>query len=271
VEQYAVEKYLKQLREVKERGKVFQAFSRGTANAIYEEATVEVATLQLRKILEILAFGFVLVAGEKAIPAYISFVKYKNVKKFFFQLRKLNKTYYLQPILQKHNEQGDMQWIDQTADEYLTPEDFDILYEHCNKVLEPRQVGALPMSIEQCKAANQRWYGKIVHLLNSHLVHSKDNDIAYLFQMGADDHHPTCTLFNIVSENMPPKVGREPLIKNSTITLKDHLCRQLGYLRRSCELYDAGHFDEAVHMAVIILNSRKIITMLVQGWEYRGP
>ena len=93
MEQYAVEKYLKQLREVKERGKVFQAFSSGTANAIYEEATVEVATLQLRKILEILAFGFVLVAGEKAIPAYISFVKYKNVKKFFFLRMFLCKTF----------------------------------------------------------------------------------------------------------------------------------------------------------------------------------
>ncbi|MDO9268848.1 MAG: hypothetical protein Q7T96_07015 [Methylobacter sp.] len=203
--QNAVEKYLEQLREIKERGNVFQAFSRGTANAIYEEATVEVATLQLRKILELLAFGFVLAAGERAIPAYVSFGKYKNVKELFSQLQKINKDYYLQPVLQKRNEQGEMQWIYPAADEYLTPEDFDILFEHCDRVLEPRRVGALPMSLEQCKTANLSWYDKIVRLMDAHIVHSDDNDVAYLFQMGASDVNPTCNQFKIVSENAPPK------------------------------------------------------------------
>lgn len=248
----AVEKYLEQLREVRKRGDVFQTFTRGTTNAIYEEATVEIATLQLRKILELLAFGFVLATGEKAIPAYVSFVKYKNVKEFFSQLRKLNKDYYLQPVIQKRNEQGEMQWIHPAADVYLTPEDFDILFEHCDRVLEPRRVGALPMSLEQCKTANLRWYDKIVRLLNAHLVHPEDNDVAYLFQMGASDADPTCNQFKLVSENRPPKASRDKNLKHSDVTLTDHLRRQLEYLRRSCELYDAGHLDEAVRLAVVI-------------------
>ncbi len=250
--QNAVEKYLEQLREVKERGSVFHAFSQGTTNAIYEEATVEIATLQLRKILELLAFGFVLATGEKAIPAYVSFIKYKNVIEFFSQLRKLNKDYYLQPVIQERNEQGEMQWIYPAADEYLTPEDFAILFEHCDRVLEPRRVGALPMSLEQCKAANLRWYNKIVQLLNAHLVHPEGNDVAYLFQIGASDAEPTCNQFKLVSENQPPKARRDMNLKHNAVTLKDHLRRQLEYLRRSCELYDAGHLDEAVRLAVVI-------------------
>lgn len=250
--QNAVEKYLEQLRWVKERGNVFQAFSRGTANAIYEEATVEVATLQLRKILELLAFGLVLAVGEKAIPAYVSFVKYKKVKEFFFQLRKLNKDYYLQPVIQKRDEQGGMQWIYPAADEYLTPEDFAILFEHCERVLEPRRVGALPMFLEQCKTANLCWYSKIVRLLDAHLVHLEGNDIAYLFQMGEPDADPTCNQFKLLSENKPPKAAREKNLKHCAVTLTDHLCRQLEYLRRSCELYDAGHLDEAIRLAVVI-------------------
>ncbi len=206
--QNAIEMYLEQLRCVKERGKVFQAFSRGTANAIYEETTVEVATLQLRKILELLAFGFVLATGEKAIPAYASFVKYKNVKEFFSQLRKLNKDYYLQPVLQERNEQGEMQWIHLAADEYLTPEDFAILFEHCDRVLEPRRVGALPMSLKQCKTANLRWYSKIVRLLNSHLVHPEDNDVAYLFQMGVRTLIPLATNLNSYPTIAPQRPAR---------------------------------------------------------------
>lgn len=248
--QSVVEKYLEQLREVKQRGKVFQAFSRGTTAATYEEATVEVATLQLRKILELLAFGFVLATGEKAIPAYASFVKFKNAKVFFSQLCRLNEDYYPQPVDQERNEQGEMQWIAPAADEYLTPDDFAILFEHCDRVLEPRRVVALPMSLEQCKTANLRWYKKIVRLLNAHLVHPEGNDVAYLFQMGSSDADPTCDQFQLKSENEPKKAARAPSMNHGPVTLKDHLRRQFEYLRRSCELYDAGHLDEAVRLAV---------------------
>ena len=250
--QNVIDKYLEQLREVKERGNVFLAFSRGTANAIYEEATIEVATLQLRKILELLAFGFVLATGEKAIPAYVSFTKYKNVKVFFSKLRKLNRDFYIQPILQDRNEQGEMLWNHPSTDKYLTPEDFDILFEHCDRVLEPQRVGALPISLEQCKTANLRWYDKIVRLLNAHLVHPEGNDVTYLFQMGAPDANPTCNQFSLISENIGPKVSSDKNLKHSDVTPADHLRRQLEYLRRSCELYDAGHSDEAVRLAVVI-------------------
>ncbi|MDO9268847.1 MAG: hypothetical protein Q7T96_07010 [Methylobacter sp.] len=50
----------------------------------------------------------------------------------------------------------------------------------------------------------------------------------------------------------PPKARRDKNIKHSGVTPVDHLRRQLEYLRRSCELYDAGHLDEAVRLAVVI-------------------
>lgn len=252
MDQDAVEKYLEQLIEIKERGNVFQAFSSGTANAIYEEATVEVATFQLRKILELLAFGFVLATGEKAISAYVSFTKYQNVKEFFFKLHKLNKNFYPQPILQEKNEQGEMIWNYPSTDEYLTSEDFDILFEHCNRVLKPYRLGAVPMSLEQCKVANQRWYKKIVRLFNAHLVHTEGSDVAYLFQMEAFDANPTCNPFRLVSENSSPKADRNKKKLRNDVSLIEHLRRQIEYLRRSCELYDAGHLDEAVRLAVTI-------------------
>lgn len=250
--QQAIEKYLEQLAEIKERGKVFQAFSSGATNAIYEEATVEVVTLQLRRILEILAFGFVLAIGEKAIPAYASFVKYKNVEEFFTQLKKINENFYPQPVDDERGEDGQMQWNYPAANEYLTSNDFITLFEHCDLVIEPRRVGALPMSLEQCKAANIRWHKKIVRLLNAHLIDLNEHDIAYLFQMCATDVYPTCDHFRVVSEGGANKPKEKSNAQNSTVTLVDHLRRQLEFLRRSCELYDAGHLDESVRMAVVI-------------------
>lgn len=250
----AIDKYLEQLQEVKERGNVFVAFSRGTCNAIYDEATVEVTTLQLRRILELLAFGFVLATGEKAIPAYASFVRYKNVTEFFSRLRKLNEDYYPQPIVQERNEQGEMHWNDPAPSEYLTREDFATLLEHCDRVLEPRRVGATPMSLEQCKAANKRWYNKIVRLLDAHLIHPPGKDIAYLFQMESPDADPTCHTFKLIDDE--GKLSRNHGTKTSkqkvAPTLIDHLRRQLEYLNRSSELYDAGHLDEAIRLAVTI-------------------
>lgn len=248
--QAAVSKYLEQLREIKERGNVFLRFARGTTNAVYEEATVEVATLQLRRILELLSFGFVCATGEKAIPAYSNFVKYKNVADFFSRLNELNGNYYPQPIRQLEDEHGTMQWIDLPAEEYLTPQDFAILFEHCDRVIEPRCVGALPMSLEQCKSANLRWFTKIVQLLNAHLVHPDSSEIVYLFQMGAPDTEPTCSYFKIYDS---PLVAQKNITeKRGDVTLKDHLRRQLEYIRRSCELYDAGHLDESIRLAVTI-------------------
>lgn len=247
-----IEKYLEQLKEIKRREDIFKAFPYGAADAAYEEAAIEIATLQLRKILELLAFGFVLATGEKAIPPYRSFAKYKNVKEFLAQIQKLNKDYYPQPIIQQKNEKEEMHWNHPTTDKYLTPEDFDILYDHCDRVLEPRRVGALPMSLEQCKTANLRWYNKVVRLLDAHLIHPEGDDVAYLFQMGTVDANPTCTPFKLISENKPLKTSWDKSLNHSDVTPTDHLRRQLEYLRRSCELYDAGHLDEAIRLAVAI-------------------
>lgn len=243
-------KYIEQLQEIKERSLVFQMFSKGTSNAIYEETTVEVETFQLRRILEILAFTFVLGIGERAIPAYASFVKYKNPEKFLSELIELKADFFPQPIIQTKTANGEWQWDAPMAGTYLNAVDFVTLFEHCNLVLEPRRIGALLMSLMECKAANVKWYAKIVGLLNAHLMQSEG--FAYLYQMGSADAPPTCTPFKEISDDVAKPLSTEIKPASLDMSLVDHLHRQLGYLRRSCELYDAGHFDDAIRLAVSI-------------------
>jgi hypothetical protein len=250
MQQIAVETYLKQLTEIKQRGNVFLAFSRGNTNALYEETTLEVAAFQLRKILELLAFGFVLATGEKAIPAYISFIKYKKCEDFFIQLKTLNENFFPQPIIQKVVENGEIQWIYPKSEEYLTSQDFAKLFEYCDKILEPRQFNALPISLETCKVENQIWFNKITRLIDAHLIHPDGDEITYLFQMCSQDVEPTCTPFKTVSENVDIVTSLEVKPNKVDISIKDHLRRQLEFLRRSCEIYDAGNFDEAIRLAV---------------------
>ncbi|QTN26150.1 hypothetical protein HZ993_12395 [Rhodoferax sp. AJA081-3] len=252
MDQRSVETYLEQLKEVKQRGNVFLLFSKGQLNAVYDVATIEVCTLQLFKILELLAFGFVLATGEKAIPAYAAFVKYKNVKEFFAKLGKINQHFYPVPVIPARDDLGQHIWNHPLPSEYLTQEDFAILAEHCELVLQPRRVGALPISLNQVKAANLRWHNKIVCLLNAHLVHSAGGDTAYLFQMEKAGDAPTSTYFELKLEVGDSKSSTVKVSDQKPITLKDHLVRQVDYLRRSCELYDAGHHDEAVRIALTI-------------------
>jgi len=252
MDQHAITKYLEQLAVIKQRGQIFQKFSKGAIDDIDEEAAVEIATLQLKVILEILAFGFILTIGEKAIPAYASFANYKNVEEFFSQLRKFDHDYYPQPIIQEKSEQGQMQWSYPDVSKYLTSDDFITLLKHCDLILEPRRIGSMPISIEQCKAANQLYYKKIVQLLNAHLIHIDNYNKAYLFQMGALDAYPTITQFKNVSKEDSKKNKKIPKSSPGTISLTDHLRRQLEYIRRSCELYDIGHLDESIRIAVCI-------------------
>ncbi|MFZ6733636.1 hypothetical protein ACO0LG_17045 [Undibacterium sp. Ji42W] len=252
MQEQALNKYIEQLENIKQRGKVFVAFTNGTVNAIYEDSTIEVATLQLRKILELLAFGFVLSIGEKAIPAYASFMKYKKADDFISNLNELSDQFYPVPINQPREQGKELLWEFPDPSEYLTSEDFITLFEHCDLILEPRKVGAIPLNLDHCKAANQRWYKKIVRLLNAHLVHEMDSKIAYLFQMESLDTTPTCTHFEFSSDSPEIKLTKKPNFPSTTVTLTDHLRRQLSYLRRSCELYDAGHLDEAIRIALVI-------------------
>jgi hypothetical protein len=39
---------------------------------------------------------------------------------------------------------------------------------------------------------------------------------------------------------------------NSTVDFKGHLTKQLGFLERSCQSYDAGISDEAIRIATVI-------------------
>jgi hypothetical protein len=250
MEEVAQAKYIEQLNDIKQRGVVFQAFSKGTANAIYEEATVEVVTLQLWRMLELMAFGFVLSIGEKAIPTYASFVRYKNPGKFFAELYELKADFFPQPIIQSKDASGNWKWDKPTDGTYLTAEDFVTLFVHCDRVIEPRRVGAPPMLLSECKAANIRWFKKIVALLNAHLIHR--GEFAYLFQMGATDAEPTCTPFKAISVGDIQSPVIEPNVPGTDVSLAAHLRRQINYLRRSCELYDAGHLDDAVRLAVCI-------------------
>ncbi|MGE3346828.1 MAG: hypothetical protein AB7I35_05275 [Ramlibacter sp.] len=246
--------YLKQLKEIKERGKVFSAFSRGDKDAIFERATVEVAVLQLRAIADLLAFGFVLAIGEDAVRYYADFVKYRNAEEFINRLDELSSHFYPKPILQKRNANGEMEWINLSSSEYLSREDFCILIEHCDRVLWPRRLGPANLSLAEYKAANKKWYGKIVRLLNSHLIHSEDEGLAYLFQMNANDSDPECVLFRCVSrgERRMPSLSHRKRKRPAEMTLQEHLSRQMQYLQRSCALYDSGHKDESLRIAVTI-------------------
>lgn len=244
--------YINQLNEIKRRGAIYQALQSATTNLFYAEASVEVEALQLRRILELMAFGFVLATGEKAIPAYASFARYKDTIKFFAALRSLNEKFYPQPIVQIHKDDDSVQWDHPQPSEFLTKDDFHELFKHCESILEPYRVGAPQLVLEQCRKANHRWYAKIVRLLNAHLVEESGGDVCFLFQMGHAEQEPSATVFQAKAlDGTPLSQDREtepPLI----FTLENHLHRQLDYLSRSCEIYDAGYQDEAIRLAVAI-------------------
>lgn len=53
---------------------------------------------------------------------------------------------------------------------------------------------------------------------------------------------------------------------NIAMSFREHLVKQLNFLRRSCEAYDAGHIDEAIRIAtvirVLIHNTKKSTSLL---------
>lgn len=74
-------KYCNLMEEVKRRMNVINAFGSGASHALYKATTVESVYLQLRKILELIAFGSLVANKQLFSQVYADFSKLWNAKK----------------------------------------------------------------------------------------------------------------------------------------------------------------------------------------------
>lgn len=247
-----IEYYIKKLNSIKERVASYRNIKQHREDILSTEILVEIEALHIKRILEEIAFCFMLAIGDKAIPNYINFTKFRNIREYISRLGDFNVKFYPHPISPKDRDDNTIEWVNIPTHEYLTIDDFQNLYEKCISLISPYILGTPKNNYEKWEAASSAWLDRICCLLNNHAIKVPNSSIAMLFSMNDSKISATVAQYSYIDEEESSDIIQNVASEVDVVSLNEHLARQIKYLRRSCEIYDAGDFDEAIRLAVTI-------------------
>jgi hypothetical protein len=134
----------------------------------------EFIALQLRKILELIAFGS-LVANEKVYAStHADFAKEWNAKRLLAKLQKLNSQFYPIPVKQTpSNTPGILLKHERITSGYLTKETFVKVYQECSEFIHTKNPfsKADHFNFQERLDTFAQWRNQIIGLLNLHELH----------------------------------------------------------------------------------------------------
>jgi len=179
-----IEKYCALMEEVKLRLAVVDYFISGQRHALYQPPTLESACLQLRKILELIAFGS-LVANEHAYTSVHSKVsKGWHAADLLRELERVNPQFYPVPvveipsdiphaILRHKKREGD----------YLTKANFPEVYGRCGVMAHAANPYGKGLDYAHYQRMLPLWRTQVVNLLNNHEIHLLNRPAMYVIHM----------------------------------------------------------------------------------------
>lgn len=197
----APEKYVGVLVEVKRRTEVIDSFLSGGTHALFQATTLESAGLQVRKVLELIAFASLIANVQEYSRQYAKFSEHWNARYMLRDLARINPDFYPQPIVQVPSQEPGlvMEW-NERPDDYLTRDRFEVAYERCGGLMHADNPYGSPTDYDDYRTSIKVWRNQIVNLLNAHTISLSGDTNLYLFQMGAGREKPTYTPFGLVGE-----------------------------------------------------------------------
>jgi hypothetical protein len=187
MQQSDIQKYCNLMDEVKRRTLVINAFGNRKTTTPFGTTNIECVYLQLRKILELIAFGSLVANKVEFSKAYTDFSKYWNAQYLLRDIKRVNPEFYPQPIIEKLGSKPGVKsdWEHKT-DGFLTKEDFLKLYEKCGKIMHAGNPYGTQVDYAYYEKSIQDWLTKITGLLNSHLIKLVNDPNLYLIHMKED-------------------------------------------------------------------------------------
>ncbi len=130
------DKYRAVLIEIKRRTAVVDAFLAGATHALYLPTTVESICLQIRKILELIAFSSLIANKDIYSAQHKKFAEHWNARLVLQDLERVNPDFYPNPIIIKPSSAPGIvsDWTNRQGD-FLTKEQFIKVYEKCGGLL----------------------------------------------------------------------------------------------------------------------------------------
>ncbi|MDP2857626.1 MAG: hypothetical protein Q8P50_06550 [Bacillota bacterium] len=142
----------------------------GSLHCPDEVTAYELVSLQLRKILELVAFSSLVANREVYAAEWQKYQQHWRVKDLLVNLAKVNPDYYPRPVRVTVDSETGAKSVENIDDGFLTPADFQALYDKCAEVLHtwnPFRDGERRIDFGKPVA---EWLERIQRLLAVHIM-----------------------------------------------------------------------------------------------------
>lgn len=179
--------YCSLMEDVKARLELVRRFTTGEVPVGSNQFTYECVSVQLRKILESIAFASLCANKAKYSEAHANFAKQWRAKAMLENLERIHSHFYPVPMKRPVIKPDGTKHLDKIDEGFLTREDFVFLYDKCSEVIHTRNpFSEAEPSIDFVRSVDG-WVGRIGTLLQLHLVQLVDANVVWLVSM----HEPS--------------------------------------------------------------------------------
>jgi hypothetical protein len=179
--------YCTLMEDVKTRIGLVRRFTSAEIRVGSEQFAYECVSVQLRKVLELVAFASLCANKEKYASAYADFAKHWRAKALLQALERLHPDFYPRPMKPPFTKPDGTKHLDRVDDGFLTPDEFVVLYDKCSDVIHTRNpFSALEPRIDFVHSVDQ-WLSRIAVLLQLHLMTLAGSSEVWLVSM----HEPS--------------------------------------------------------------------------------
>lgn len=179
-----LELYCAQMNEIKLRIHVVIEMLKGHTTTLYNASNIEFMCLQIRKILEQISMGSLVVNKDEFEAVGKKYSHYWNAKLILQDIERLNPDFY--PVAVREvpsHEDGVSRDLQNKESGFLTREQFVQIYDKCGRVLHSYNPFGSRYDYEYYRVKIKEWITLIMELLAVHLIKLKGGEGFYLIHM----------------------------------------------------------------------------------------
>ena len=166
--------YINCMEEVRDRVNLVRSVGEHRIATGREEFDVELVFVQLRKVLELIAFASLTANKDKYSAAHTQFATHWKAKRMLQELEKINQDFYPMPIGPPQLQPNGVKHCPAVTDGFLTTEDFAFLYDKTGDILHVRNPFSPQDPKLNIKYGVKQWLSRIELLLALHIMHLVD-------------------------------------------------------------------------------------------------
>jgi len=179
-----IKKYCDLMAEIKQRIAVVDYFISGQAHTPYQPPTLESACLQLRKILELIAFGSLVANADVYTSVYSKVSKEWHAANLLRELERVNPQFYPVPVVESPSDiPGVVGQLKKRDADYLTKTNFPEIYGRCGVMAHAANPYGKGIDYAYYMKMLPLWRMQVINLLNNHEIHLLNSSNVYLIHM----------------------------------------------------------------------------------------